>query len=525
MKKTIILLVILIASAVIRLTGIQWGLPNKFHTVTYHPDENTHLVKLQAMNPSKLNFNPVSERDPYALGEGTFFLYQYAATLKILSFIKYIKIVNNEEYYFNNINEWRKFFLVGRLLSVIYGVLTILVTFIVAKKMYGFRTGILAALFLGLAPVHVTYSQYLLMNVPGVLWIVLAFVFFKNILDSGKQKDYILGGVCIGFAISTLYSAGPLLLVLIVTHFLRKEIKELKKLVFGLTAMVFSFLIGTPYAILDYPNFIKGIKSPIAVAGISSANYSILPLYGSFLESFGIFLLILCLIGILYAIIKRKSEDYIILTWIFILLFFFIRAGVNAFPGRILPIVPFLIILGANLTNNIWNKKAVLGLFMTILILLTILPFSLALLKLRTEPDLRDVSSEWIENNITAGSSIGLLREPSWFSPGIVDRKYRHPEYLNLPNYKFILLNGDLPSYPGYIKLKKNLPDYLIISDVEINLLNEPGFLNKLKEKYHYENIENFDKSFSIFNIRVNRQIPEMIRVPNYISIFKKNKS
>ncbi|MFH0948015.1 MAG: glycosyltransferase family 39 protein [Elusimicrobiota bacterium] len=536
-KEKIYLILILLLSITLRVIGLNWGLPNKYHTVTYHPDENTHLVNLQAMNPSKLNFSPLSERNPLAFGEGTFHLYLYAATLKILSITKWLTIVKSEEFYFKNTGEWRKFFLVGRVLSVIFGVLTVWVTYLVSKKFYGERVGLLSALFIGILPIHIVYSQYLLMNVPGVFWIVIAFVFFKNIIDKGEKKDYIFAGISTGLAISTRYSAGPLFLILILAHFLSKREKKSGLLILGLAIMMLSFLIGTPYAILDYANFLKGLQNPIHVAGISGFTFDITPVLSSFRESFGTILVAVCASGIIFSVVSsatiygrlncnRKKDDLLILAWVFILLVFFIRAGSSASPGRILPIVPFFVIFGARFIDFLWTKKTIVGKSAAAILFLTAMPFVIAFLQLRTEPDIRDISSEWIEKNIPPNSSIGLLVEPSWHSPGIVDRKYRHPEHINLPNYRFIpLAKNDWPSKCGYDELDKSSPDYLIVSDVEITRLGEIGFPDKLKKEYGYEEIKKFEKKFAIAGVSIKKQIPPMLFVPNDMYIFKSVKS
>ncbi|OGS32823.1 MAG: hypothetical protein A2474_03565 [Elusimicrobia bacterium RIFOXYC2_FULL_34_12] len=523
-KHKIYLILILLISIILRLGGIKGGLPNKYHTVTYHPDENTHLIKLQAMEPSKLNFNPVSEKLPTALGDGTFHLYTYAAIIKILSFVKYITIVNSEDYYFSNIGEWAKFFYIGRLLSVIYGVITVCIMFLVGKKYFSSTTGLLSAFLLAITPVHVTYSQYFLMNVPGLFWIVISFIFFKNILDRGENKDYIFAGICIGLAISTRYSAGPLFLILIISHFLRSN-TEIKKLLFGLSAMLISYLLGSPYVVLDFKNFLIGIKSPIVAGGMTSASvhFASFPLLTYLQQSMGTILLIICISGIMLILKKIKKANIIILSWIAILLIFFIKAGDSAIPGRILPIIPFLIILSANFTDYILTKNTVIGKTVIIILIIATLPFSIALLKLRNQPDIRDVSSEWIEKNVTANSSFGLFREPSsWLSPGIIDRKYRHPEYTQLPNYKFVPLHQNNWAYDiGYTNLNETKPNYLVISNSEVESLNEPDLTDKLLNEYNYKEIVKFKKDFSIFGIKVKNQIPHMVRIPDYIIIFK----
>lgn len=524
-KKHYLLIIIFVLSIFLRLININWSLPNQYHTLTYNCDEGTAIAALQGMKPSEWDFNPTSELLPDALREGTFNLYTYAALLKIFSFIKIVKLVNSETFYFNNIDEWAKIMLIGRLLSVLYGILTVWLVYILALKMFGKRTALLSAFFLSIMPAHVVYSKYLLMNVPGIFWIVFSYIFLKNILDCAKTKDYFFSGMGIGFAFATRFSGLPLFAVLFFTHFISKQRKELGKLFIAVFAAFLFFAIGNPYAILDYPAFLHGFKTVGDMVTGSDINLlkNILHIISYFNESMSIIIFFISVCGIILSLVVRRNEDWILLLWVFIMLTLFIRSGEIASPGRILPIMPFLAILGARFIAFLLEKNKIwVNLFLFSAVIFN-LEFNLAYIRLAGKTDIRDTSSEWIAQNIKPNSKIGLIKEPSWFSPGIIDRKYRHPDHKHLPDYKFVsLASKDWKSYAGYENLEKLRPDYIIITDFEIKELGAENFPEKLANELGYEKIKDFKESLFIPPFKIRTKIPEMLYTPNYIYIFRK---
>lgn len=525
-NTSFLLFAIILVAISLRLIFINWSLPNQYHTATYNCDESTCLTKLQGINPSKLDFNPVSEKFDLALSEGTFHFYIYALTLKLISFTKWLTLTTSKEYYFNNIQEWSKFYLVGRLLSVFFGVFTVIITYVLAKRIYNLRVALLSALFVAIMPSHVIHSRYIIMNVPGLFWIILSFLFFKNILDYGRVKDYLLAGVSIGFAISTRYSAAPLSLMLIFIYILSdKSMRNMRKIFFCAIAIVLAFIIGEPYAILDHNNFIRGVTAVSGVVAGQKFNLikNIVAVSNSFIDGLGLFLFIVTLLGIILAMINKKKEDIMFLIWIFINVVFFVRAGASATSGRILPALPFVVMLGARFIDFGWTKIPLIGRSFTFIIVVSGLLFYFAYFQLLSQIDIRDLSSKWIMANIPQNSTIGLICEPSAFSPGIIDRKYRYPEHKHLLDYNFICLDKDgWVGSIGYDRLQEFRPDYLVLIDHEIEMLGGNGIVSKIKLNYGYREVKRFEKMFSVLNFRLRNKIPPMLYIPNSILILQR---
>ena len=74
----------------------------------------------------------------------------------------------------------------ARLLSVVFGLLTLCVFWLALRRAYDVRTADFGALFLGLAPPFALYNRLALQETPTVFWLVLAFALWAQGERSGK---------------------------------------------------------------------------------------------------------------------------------------------------------------------------------------------------------------------------------------------------------------------------------------------------------------------------------------------------
>jgi hypothetical protein len=508
----------------LRTLGLNWGLPNAHHVTSYNCDEYTLLTSLQALNPAKLKFNPVSEKDPMALATGTFHLYTYAAALKTLSFTGWIKIVPDKNFYYDHPAEWGRFFLAGRLMSVVYGLLTVWLIYLLAGGMYGHTAALLAAFFTAVAPALVMHSRYMTTNMPGLFWVVLAFYFLKELMDGGRTKHYLLAGMAAGFAMATRYSAAPLLPMMCVAHYLAPGKGGHRKLAAGIAAAALFFLLGEPYALLDYKDFLNGLMAVKGTAaGGAAAGFlpGLRAFFAQLYEALGPLFILFSAGGIAAALLRRRKDDVLLLFWVLPLLLIFARAGGAATGGRMLPALPFMLLLGAAAIAPLVrarNSHAALAASVAAVYAL----YYLACFRLILAPDLRDEASLWMEAGLKPGTSVGLLREPSWFSPGAIDRKYRHPDHALLPGVSFVPLNsGDMKSTIGLDLLGRARPGVVALTDTEVTFLGgkDPG---PAIEAAGYVPVKEFRAGFAAAGMPLQRRLPEMLYIPNWIRFYER---
>src|SRR3989344_1581378 len=73
-----------------------------------------------------------------------------------------------------------------RLPSVIFGVATVWLIYLLGKELFSRKVGLLAALFLAIAPLHIYYSQEARMYVFAAFAVTLSFYFLHHLIVSRK---------------------------------------------------------------------------------------------------------------------------------------------------------------------------------------------------------------------------------------------------------------------------------------------------------------------------------------------------
>ncbi len=90
------------------------------------------------------------------------------------------------------------FYILGRMLTVFLSVGTVLLVYFIGKRMYSWRLGFLAALFLIFSPEHNKISHYMEPDSPMLFFLALSFLFIWFIYTRGERKYYLLAGLAAG---------------------------------------------------------------------------------------------------------------------------------------------------------------------------------------------------------------------------------------------------------------------------------------------------------------------------------------
>lgn len=166
---------------------------------------------------------------------------------------------------------------IARTFVALAGTLTIVVLFRLARRMADATTGLLAALFLGVAILHVRDSHFAMTDVLMTLLVTTSLALLLRALDAAMaapelQADavrwFAAAGLAGGLATSTKYSAAAIIagmgaaqLVWLVRsrrHLWRPQ-TLLPSLVF-LAAFGCGFVLATPYALLDFDAFATDLR-------------------------------------------------------------------------------------------------------------------------------------------------------------------------------------------------------------------------------------------------------------------------
>lgn len=116
----------------------------------------------------------------------------------------------------------------ARVFEAFLGVATVFVVFLIGRELFGFTTGVLAALILAVMPYHVGVTRQVLLDGPAVLCITLAFWMFARFVRN-RQIEWLLAAAAMtGLAILTketsVIVAGAFVIFIIVSPEVRRPV-------------------------------------------------------------------------------------------------------------------------------------------------------------------------------------------------------------------------------------------------------------------------------------------------------------
>ena len=462
--------IILLLALIIRFWGINFSLP-----FIYHVDEE-RFAQI-ALNYLRGDLNPHFFHVP------SLYTYSVAGLWKLYYLLGHYlglggKFASDQAFIDGFGRNPTVYMLLGRSLTVILSVATILALYFLGKYLAGPWTGFLAALALIFSPEHNKISHYLVPDSPMVLFLILSYYYIFKIYKEGRIKHYLLSGLFAGLAFTTKYGGHFLVIPLFLAHFFhlqesRKKWWDLSRhfplLLWGVTFLLIFFL-GTPYALLDYQTFWRDFRwqsSHLFSLGHFGSSTSqpawLFYLQYGFAENAGFLLQFLVYAGIIFLLLKPAKRDLILLS--FPLILFIIMGFWKTRATRyLLNLAPFFILIGVmgydrliqfsirllklpHYVHRPGIQKSMACIFLVLLLpsIWKVARFNFSL----TQEDTRTVAKHWIEANIPPGTRIALES----YCPQISRKRYR-------VTYRHALYQADLDW------LARRRIDYLIVSDI-----------------------------------------------------------
>ncbi len=410
------LVVLLISAAVLRLQGIWFGYP-----LLVHPDEP--LVADRA-----LRIVQTGDLNPHWFGYPSFTIYLqamlYAALATWERLVSAAAPINLAPLHF---------YLAGRVLTVVLATATIAITCELGRRLLHPIVGLLAGCVVGFTYLPVMHSFTITVDTSVAFWSLLATLMAARLITDGPQwRFYLLSGVCVGCAIGSKYTAMVSIVPLLIAHacYVRKTRHWLiEPLLGGLLAAFFTFLLTTPYALLDAATFKNDVLNQgnyyrSGHPGAEAAGDMSLLLYAAYLagEGYGALPLVLALLGA-YRLGRSDPWRALLLLSVPLSLLALLGGYKVYFPRNIVAVVPFLALLSGyglyTLVTGLpgwltrwrrvpppWVNALLLPGLLLISLIGPLLATQSALARL-TMPDTRWESLQWIMAHLPPGSIIG----------------------------------------------------------------------------------------------------------------------
>jgi len=106
-------------------------------------------------------------------------------------------------------------FWIARGLSALAGATTCLLLFLIGRRFGGELAGLLAAGFYAVAFLSVRDAHFAVNDIPMVCLLTLAFLYAVRLLEGGRTRDLVIGGLVAGLAAATKYNGAIALLPLL----------------------------------------------------------------------------------------------------------------------------------------------------------------------------------------------------------------------------------------------------------------------------------------------------------------------
>lgn len=184
------LLAALIVGLAVRAPGVLWGANFPTGWYGHHPDEYTHLVNTEMLlDPAA---TPRWEPNPYPKGLAT----HVALPITLLREM-------GVRVYKNPVTPGQ-IIVTGRVISVAYGVATILIVFLLARRLFRDpRVPYFAAWLVALGGLHVSQSHFFVSDVASIFWYLAGAYCLLLELAAGKkaQSPWLpIGSACLGIS-------------------------------------------------------------------------------------------------------------------------------------------------------------------------------------------------------------------------------------------------------------------------------------------------------------------------------------
>lgn len=416
--KIILLITILLSAFLVRIWVANFGLPH-----VYNPDEGKIIYT--AFYAASHGLRP----DIYIHSILIAYILIPLYGIYFLMGTVLGQFPSTTEFYVAYHRDPTVFIILGRIFMIFASLGGILMIFLIGRRFFGEKVGILAAFFLSLSFLFVKESIYIKDEILASLFLTIFFYFVLSILEKKRLADFLGAGVFLGLSISAKYIYAPVFFLLPVVYFLRKEKKTRFFLSTSLTVAV--FLLTNPYIIFDLSNFLDQTKGLfLTQRGIGSATMGGRSVWANFLgehlpQGLGLPLFLVSVFGLAISSVGILGKKGLLLSAITFLVFVGILGGGGNFARWAVPMLPFLALSAAIFLEKVLGeKKAILVILASILVVsnfLRIVKFNYML----TASDTRTVAKLWIEENIPSGTKIavdGTAREemPSYLGPPLL---------------------------------------------------------------------------------------------------------
>lgn len=428
------LLGVCLLALLLRAWGLDFGLPS-----LYHPDEPTHVTIVERIIKT-------GDLNPHFFDYPSLFFYihtlaylPYFLAGKLLGVFQSVADIPYPVVYQLGVGTTTMptTFMLGRWVTVLFGVGTVALVYVVGKRLFDKpQVGLLAALLTAVSPANVVNSRFITPNMMLSFFGVLALLGATLVLRRGDTRYYVLAGLGAGLTASIKYNGALIIIVLAAAHFLREGPRGLKDWRIYMAPILAAalFFATTPFAILDSAKFLNDVR--LDAAHYSTAHFGMegdaLAWYIDYLWAVEGFIVALAVLEALRGLILR-SKPLIMLSIFPVVYFVFISTFVVRNDRTVMPLLPFLALLGSSFLFYLLEspgpsrplvRRAITGVSVAVMILSVTYPLVQTVTR-SEEAQLgvasRNAARDWVNLTLPPGSRVAVEA----YGPVIDDKRFQ----------------------------------------------------------------------------------------------------
>lgn len=277
----------------------------------------------------------------------------------------------------------------GRLMIALLDTWTVFLLFLLGRRLYGAAAGLLAATLYSFSAQAIQLSHFFAMDPASTTFVVLTIYGGLLMVQERSRRGVIYAGLGAGLAISAKFSALPVLAVpvtaalITVVHngtgldsgepMIRASVPyAFTSAVLALLAAFAAFFITSPYAVLDWVNYLQAtvIEQGRMVRGIDDIPYTrqyrgstpyLYFIQQQVVWGLGLPLGLAALIGSVWALARMfvlRAKPGELLVWVWLAPYFGITGAFLAKFNRYMsPVLPFILLFAAGLITWLWHLE------------------------------------------------------------------------------------------------------------------------------------------------------------------------
>ena len=335
----------------------------------------------------------------------------------------------------------------GRTLSALADVGSVVLVYLLGRRLYGTRVGLLAMALTTLAVFHIQRSHFYRPETFIVLLALASFWFMLNVIQKRRWQDSALLGLMVGLAFAVKQTMLPILVPVGITYgyILYQELRSRETapawpqvrevgramVLMGLVASA-TFLILAPYTLIDLSTFIShNLREADIVRDPGLVPYTVyyigMPWFWyevrqTAVWGLGLPLGLAAWGGLVFALVanvrRPRIGDVLLLSWA-LFFFFSVTYFEVKFLRYIFPLMPVLILFGARalfaLFDWVRQTRPALTRLATGIIVFVVAAtafYALAFEQVYARPHTAVQASDWINANVPHGTTI--LTDNHW---------------------------------------------------------------------------------------------------------------